>query len=558
MALQTARRVFKTVSDFNYFLMRSFIVYLLCFYGVLATAQSNNTAPATPPTISHIQPHSFHLQWTTDTPVRSAVIWGTSAESANTWLPVGQQTMTHQITLSGLQPATIYWVKTAHISGGDTVFSQAMPFATQSLSTGEIKIFFNHDIDNQFVGNKQASGTSGQDCLDEIIQRIDNAKQTLDIALYNTNRTDIVTAVKNAHTRGVRVRYIAAAATLNSALEPPPAFPVVYGNTDYLMHNKFMAIDAGLVNDAWVMSGSTNWTTSNIFNDFNNMVMIQDQTLAKAYEMEFNEMWGSTGAQPNAANQRFSNDKLDNTPHFFNIGGVPVECYFSPSDNVTQKIVDNLNSANSSVEFGLLTFTKNEPSDVLVEKHAFGNVAVRGLIENINDTGSEYAYLKANGIDVRDHTETYQMHHKYGIIDALMPNSNPTVWTGSHNWTFTAETYNDENSLVFHNADIARLFRAEFEARFSENPVSITEPGAANFKLQPNPAYANFTITSDQFDLGSEAQVQVVSVTGALVLQQPFVSGNPVDISRIPDGAYIVKVKSKNGFAALPLQKISR
>lgn len=538
--------------------MRSFIVYLLCFSGALATAQTTFKAPATPPVISHIQPHSFNLQWTTDTPVHSAVVWGTSAESANSWLAVNQAATAHNITLSGLQPATIYWVKTAHISGGDTLLSKAMPFATQSLSTGEIKIFFNHDIDNQFVGNKQASGTSGQDCLDEIIQRIDNAKQTLDIAVYNTNRTDIVTAVKNAHTRGVRVRYIAAAATQNSALEPPPAFPVVYGNADYLMHNKFMAIDAGLANDAWVMGGSTNWTTSNIFNDFNNMLMIQDQTLAKAYEMEFNEMWGSTGAQPNAANQRFSNEKLDNTPHFFNIGGVSVECYFSPSDNVTQKIVDNLNSANSSVEFGLLTFTKNEPADVLVEKHTFSNVAVRGLIENINDTGSEYAYLKANGIDVGDHFQTYQMHHKYGIIDALLPNSNPTVWTGSHNWTFSAETYNDENSLVFHNADIARLFRAEFEARFSENPVGVTEPGAANFKLQPNPAYANFTITSDQFDLGTDAQVQVVSVTGALVLQQPFFSGTPVDISRIPDGAYIVKIKSKNGFAALPLQKISR
>ncbi len=509
---------------------------------------------------SRIGQNGFRLQWPAGTGETHGLFLGTSPDRLQWLTATHDSNNTCTVDVQHLDPGHIYWAKAASIVDKDTVsLASAAPFATQSMSSGEIRVFFNHSIDNQYVGNKQPSGVTGDACLAAIIERIDNAQQTLDVALYNTNRTDLVTAVRNAHNRGVRVRYIAAAATQNSALDPAPPFPVVYGNTDYLMHNKFMVVDADLALSAWVMGGSTNWTTSNIIYDFNNMVLVQDQSLAKAYELEFNEMWGSSGAQPNAANQKFGAAKTDNTPHQFNIAGVAVECYFSPSDNVTSRIVNTLKTANSSVDFGLLTFTKDEPSDVLVEKHSLFNVLVRGLIENVNDTGSEYNYLKNNGLEIGAHTYPDMMHHKYAVVDAELPNSDPTVWTGSHNWTFTAENFNDENSLVFHDLGIAKLFHAEFEARLAENPVSVLTPETTPaFQILPNPAYTAFTLQSTQFDLSADARIRVLSANGAVVLDQPFASGQPVQIAHLPDGQYIVKISAKNGFAALPLQKISR
>ncbi len=532
--------------------LNTLYITLLC-----ALAQASFAQPLTQ---SRITPNGFRLQWPAGKGEIQGLFFGLSEERMH-WQPTASTTNTTcTLDLEQLEPGHIYWAKAASIVGKDTVaIMSTMPFATQSLSTGEIRIFFNHSIDNQYIGNKQPSGTSPEACLNAIIERIDNAQQTLDVALYNTNRTDLVTAVRNAHNRGVRVRYIAAAATQNSALDPTPPFPVVYGNPDYLMHNKFMVVDADLALSAWVMGGSTNWTTSNIVNDFNNMVLVQDQSLTKAYELEFNEMWGSNGAQPNAANQKFGAAKTDNTPHQFNIAGVAVECYFSPSDDVTNRIVNTLKTANSSVDFGLLTFTKDEPSDVLVEKHSLNNVLVRGLIENINDSGSEYNYLKNNGLEVGAHTEPNVMHHKYAVVDAELPNSDPTVWTGSHNWTFTAENFNDENSLVFHDLDIAKLYHAEFEARLAENPVSVASPAnAPGFRIMPNPAYSAFMLQSDQFDLSTDTHIRILSTSGVVVLEQPFVAGQPVQIAHLPNGQYIVKISAKNGFAALPLQKVSR
>jgi hypothetical protein len=41
-----------------------------------------------------------------------------------------------------------------------------------------------------------------------------------------------------------------------------------------------------------------NWTNTNINNDLNNLLFIQDQSLARAYTLELEEMWGSAGDTP--------------------------------------------------------------------------------------------------------------------------------------------------------------------------------------------------------------------------------------------------------------------
>jgi phosphatidylserine/phosphatidylglycerophosphate/cardiolipin synthase-like enzyme len=52
------------------------------------------------------------------------------------------------------------------------------------------------------------------------------------------------------------------------------------------------------------------------------------------------------------------------------------------------------------------------------------------------------------------------MHHKVIIIDGQ------TVLTGSYNFSASAETRNDENTLVIHNSRIADQYLDEFERVF--------------------------------------------------------------------------------------------
>ena len=89
------------------------------------------------------------------------------------------------------------------------------------------------------------------------------------------------------------------------------------------MHNKFIIGDAEYTESAFVLTGSTNLTTGNLVEDLNNVIVFEDQSLARAYTMEFHEMWGSEGPTPDAENAKFGPDKTWNTPVDFLIGGSP-------------------------------------------------------------------------------------------------------------------------------------------------------------------------------------------------------------------------------------------
>ncbi len=80
------------------------------------------------------------------------------------------------------------------------------------------------------------------------------------------------------------------------------------------MHNKFILGDADYPENAFVLTGSTNLTTGNLVQDLNNVIVFEDQSLARAYTIEFNEMWGADGMTPDAGNAKFGPDKSWNTP----------------------------------------------------------------------------------------------------------------------------------------------------------------------------------------------------------------------------------------------------
>ena len=503
------------------------------------------------PQQSDIQTDGFKLEWSTNLTATATLRYGTSSTPDMEVGLTGTSTgFSH--TFSGLQPGTIYWAQVEATHNGEKIYSPVMPFATKSLSSGQIKVFFNHPIDESAAGGLIPDGQSAAAAINETIARINSAQQSIDVAMYNNSRDDITDALKAAVDRGVRVRYVAAEETENYALEPPPNFPVVYGNTYALMHNKFMVIDADITAQAWVMGGSMNWTNVNIQNDYNNTLFIQDQSLARGYEIEFEEMWGSQTAVPDLNLSRFGPEKRDNTPHKYIIGDIPVESWFSPSDRTTSHIVEALETADSEILFALLTFTKDDQADAIVERF-LDIVSVRGLIENTGDVGSEFNYLTGYGMDVQRHVFPGTMHHKYGIIDANAPDSEPVLVTGSHNWTFTAETENDENTLIFHDADLALLYRAEFERRWQENVTSTESAQQVSLELYPNPVTTELWLKNNE-----KGTVQITDVWGRTqIVQNADTSGfTRISVPQLPAGTYFVLLQTDHGYARLPFQKM--
>ncbi len=441
---------------------------------------------------SNITTTSFDLSWSVSDSSSTNCNYGITnllGSSINN----GGNTLTHTISLTGLDPATFYYVECFSMNGTDTAFSSVGLYSTASNSSGVIRPYFNHSVDNSF-----STGVDAQNITtsfnDTIAAYMNLADSTLDICVYNASDATIATAINDAYNRGVAVRYIADDDVVNSMLSTLNSnIPIVYRDptTAGIMHNKFIIIDAHSTDNSWIMGGSTNWTNpNNLFNDYNNIIFIQDEAVAKAYTIEFEEMWAGT----------FGTHKEDNTPHKFVVGGSDVEVYFSPSDQTTNQINKVIESVDYTFEFGLLSFTRDDLAQSIIDKDAEFGVSVRGIIEDENSTGSEFANLQSNGVNMRSHMGvSNSLHHKYAIADANIAGSNPVVLTGSHNWSNNAENNSDENTLIIYDGTIANIYLQEFEKRWAElgaPPNFLDELIDIELFVFPNPSFGKVTVKS--------------------------------------------------------------
>jgi phosphatidylserine/phosphatidylglycerophosphate/cardiolipin synthase-like enzyme len=481
------------------------------------------------PVETDIQSKSVSISFTTQTPSTAVVKYGLAPAYTDS-VVVASTSVDHSIPLTNLKPATVYHyqVNVSDGSGtnftGDTIFSTGSP----DSSTGVMNIYFTRSI-NPSVALAETAKTVN--VAGKVIERINAAKYSIDVALYSLSGTvgaNVATALLNAKNRGVKVRVVGEKDNQGTApwtTLKNGGIPVIDDGYDAanagngFMHNKFLVFDSrdkSSAVDDWVWAGSWNASDQGNNNDAQNVIEIQDQALANAYTMEFNEMWGSPTDSPNAAASRFGARKTDNTPHRFSIKGTPIESYFSPSDRTTLHIYDALNNASTSINVAMLTFTRDDLGQLLIVKKAAGK-KVRVVLDNNTDTGNEFATLKNGGVDVLLKASSLGglLHHKYAVIDAESPSADNVVITGSHNWSGSAETSNNENTLIIHSKRIANLYLQEFKQRYidaggTDNIIvsvkRLANDGPVNYELEqnyPNPfnpsTHIQFSVADSRF-----------------------------------------------------------
>lgn len=425
---------------------------------------------------------TLDFSWETNIAGTTEMFYGeTEAGVYDNHLVVPGTSTTHSVELTGLNPGSIVWVKAFSVNGSDTAFSSEIPFATISNSSGDIKVYFNSLVNHDYSNGVDAIYL--YDLLDDtLINYINRAKYTIDFTMYNFNNngiSNVSNALKAAANRGVRVRVIGCGTTANLGIDElaGSAVHVLIGPNSSerpgIMHNKFIVFDAESAdaNDPIVWTGSTNLTDDQVNLDANNVIIVQDQSLAKTYQIEFEEMWGSHGDTPNAANAKFGAEKKNNTPHAFRINGTYVESYFSPTDGVNAKIVETINSANHDLSISTMLITRIEMGNAIAERAGAG-IAANVITNSEGGNNSTVNSTLTEALSTHftfDNVSSGILHHKYMIVDQGAPASDPILWTGSHNWSAAADNENDENTLVIHDATIANIYYQEFVKRFVDN-----------------------------------------------------------------------------------------
>ena len=259
-----------------------------------------------------------------------------------------------------------------------------------------------------------------------------------------------------------------------------------------IMHDKMGVFWYRAATQAWVLSGSWNFTGGASTYQWNILAEIQDNALGAACSNEMREMLsGRFHANPAKAHAsdgaRF---RLADT-NMWTDGWVRFSPYPDGTyggSNALTDIIAAIDAATNRIVFALNKLTRPDVAAALIRACDRG-VAVHGTIPKSDRTATNddsYAmvqmlaaptnYATANQVLLYDayseaaHTaydagETDLTHAKYLVIDP--GGAEPLVIHGSANWTeaaLVATNLNDENVLFLPHAGMARAFAAQFEA----------------------------------------------------------------------------------------------
>ncbi len=454
------------------------------------------------------------------------------------------------------------------------VFLIFIALSAHSFATGssKIKVYFNTTVDTSYAtpGNNAAYLYHALD--DTLIAYINRANHTLDIAVYQFSQgsgmSDIAGALNAAYSRGVTIRYIydgkdsasTSMGLLNSGIH---ILPSPNGSSYNIMHNKFVVIDAGYAADATVWTGSTNWTESMFDKSTNNAVIIQDQAVAQAYVAQFEKMWGGSGATPNAANSKFGPFKTASATNTFTVDGRTIEVYFSPADNTNTHIRSAIQGADKEIFFGVYTYTESPNAHDMKVKYNTPGITVKGIMDEYSFNYNAYdtlAPVMGNDLKIYNGSNTVY-HNKMMIADPDYPTLDPLVLTGSHNWSVTADTKNDENMIIIHDADVANQYLQEFAGSYEALGGTISHVTAISeaahddmISIYPNPV--RDVLWVDIKDAG-RAAVEISTLAGQTLRSAELSTGrSELTLSDIAPGIYVVTVSDISGLHTYKIVKM--
>ncbi len=281
-----------------------------------------------------------------------------------------------------------------------------------------------------------------------LVQLIDGAQRSVDVAAYELNLDTVAAAMLRAKGRGAAVRLAIDTDNLEEEAVQrlkQGGIPVVDDRRGAIMHDKFVVVDG-----RYLWTGSWNLTVNCTYRNNNNAILIDSPALARNYQAEFAEMF---------ERHQFGPGSPSSTPSpQVTVDGTLIESYFAPEDHVAERIAAVVGHAQKSIRFMAFSFTDARIGQLLVERARAG-VAVSGVVEKrgSEDKSAQYGPLRQAGVDVLQDGNPYVMHHKVIVVDESI------VITGSFNFTGSADRDNDENVLIIHSPDVARLYLEEFQ-----------------------------------------------------------------------------------------------
>lgn len=149
-----------------------------------------------------------------------------------------------------------------------------------------------------------------------------------------------------------------------------------------------------------------------------------------------------------------------------------VSAFFTPYDDCTTKIVNEIKKAEKTIHVQAYSFTSSPIAKAITEAKERG-VDVKVILDKSQFNDKQYSsstYLMNNDIPTWSDDKVRIAHNKVMIIDKA------TVITGSFNFTKAAQNKNAENIVIIEDKEIARQYLDNWKKRHSvSRRMSLSE-----------------------------------------------------------------------------------
>ncbi len=232
------------------------------------------------------------------------------------------------------------------------------------------------------------------DAEDVLVDLIESASATLDVAVMGFTRERVIDAVVEAYDRGVDVRFVGDAGHLYNVgydrmLERH--IPMAHGNLAHIMHDKFFIVDS-----RFVFAGTANISNTDLRHNSNNFIVMDSPAVATDFTDEFEQMFeGAFGHMKT---------EIDNGRAYV-LGDTEVEVWFSPNEDAMGRILELVEGAQESVRFTIFAFTKDQVGSAFIQKQE-----------------QFYEWDAADGVDLS--LDFHERRSVAGVIDQSQLHSN--------------------------------------------------------------------------------------------------------------------------------------
>ena len=255
-----------------------------------------------------------------------------------------------------------------------------------------------------------------------------------------------------------------------------------------LGHNKFLVRSDKHQNPLIAWTGSTNWAKTGLCTQVNNGLLIEDAEVAQVYLDQWQKLRGAASEFPKELVTNNSQPKLtgDDTP-----GEVRSVVWFTRARKGVdlEALKAEVEQARDGILFLMFMPGASGLFSEVAKRSAEPNLYVRGVVSELPRGRDDESSVDVTLIDGREHRGLHLdivepmgvahpfatfaeevtrkqflssvghaiIHSKVVVIDPF--SSDPTVITGSHNFSISASNKNDENFIIVKgNRELAEAY----------------------------------------------------------------------------------------------------